>query len=298
MGADLAADYPAAREVFAQADEILGFALSDLCFNGPQEALDDTINTQPALFVCGIAALRALQSQCPEYTPAFAAGHSLGEFTALAAVGAIDFEAGLRLVRERGRLMKLAGAQRPGAMAALLGVGPDQVTAWCRLAEQQTGQPVVLANDNCPGQVVISGDHVALDAAIELARAGGVKRVIKLAVSIAAHSPLMQPAADAFQEAIAAVEIRSPAVPVIGNVAAHPLIDPDAIRRELASQIISPVRWTDSIRTLIASGVRQFIELGPGDVLTGLLRRTDPNPAGIALNSAEAVRRFATDTLR
>jgi [acyl-carrier-protein] S-malonyltransferase len=295
MGRDLAAAYPAAREVFAQADEILGFALSDLCFNGPQETLDDTINTQPALFVCGIAALRALQSQRPEMTPAFAAGHSLGEFTALAAVGAIDFEAGLRLVRERGRLMKLAGDQRPGGMAALLGVEPDQVVAWCNQATEQTRQPVVLANDNCPGQIVISGDNGALDAAVELARAGGAKRAVKLTVSIAAHSPLMQPAAHAFQRAVAAVEIRPPAVPVIGNVGAQPLIDPDAIRHELAAQIISPVRWADSIRTLIGAGVRQFIELGPGDVLTGLLRRTAPIPAGIALNSAEAVRRFVAD---
>ncbi|RMG87586.1 MAG: ACP S-malonyltransferase, partial [Chloroflexi bacterium] len=164
MGKDLAEAYSIARETFENADDILGISLSTLCFEGPEESLNDTINTQPALYVTGIATLRALQQEVPEAVPAFVAGHSLGELTALTAAGALAFEDGVRLVRERGRLMKAAGEQNPGAMAALLGLDTEAVLEVCEKASQQTGGVLVLANDNCPGQIVISGENTAIDA--------------------------------------------------------------------------------------------------------------------------------------
>ncbi|MCC7449324.1 MAG: ACP S-malonyltransferase [Anaerolineae bacterium] len=289
MGADLVRQYPAARQVFEEADRILGFALSELCFVGPAEALDETINTQPALYVTGIATLRALESQCGTITPLAVAGHSLGEFTALTAAGALPFEAGVKLVRERGRLMKEAGEKSPGAMAALLGLSIEDARAVCEQATHEVGRPVVVANDNCPGQVVISGDEQALDRALELAKERRVKKAVKLAVSVAAHSPLMAHSAEAFRQALAAAPFEAPRVPIIGNVNAAPLRTREDIQAELAAQLTSSVRWTESVQALRALGVQTFVELGPKDVLVGLLKRINREATGVALNSAEAV---------
>ncbi len=292
MGADLAAAYPAAREVFASADALLGIPLSRLCWEGPAEALDDTINTQPALYVAGIATLRALEAEIGPLTPAYVAGHSLGELTALTAAGALPFEDGLRLVRTRGELMKLAGEQSPGAMAAILGLPAETVHAICQQASQETGGQLVLANNNCPGQIVISGDNQALERGLELATAAGAKRAVRLAVSIAAHSPLMAPVQEKFRQALDSTTFHAPQVPVIGNISAAPLPDVAAIRRELGDQLTSPVRWTESIQALQVLGVTRYIEFGPKDVLCGLVRRIDREAERVALNGVEALRAF------
>jgi [acyl-carrier-protein] S-malonyltransferase len=293
MGQDLAQTYTSARATFEEADAELGFSLSELCFNGPQEMLDDTLNTQPALYTCCIATMRALQEELPGAIPMFAAGHSLGELTALAAAGAFTFAEGLRLVRERGRLMKEAGIQSPGAMAALLGLDAAQVREVCDRASEQTGGVLILANDNCPGQIVISGDETTIEVGIKLAQEAGAKRAIKLAVSIAAHSPLMEPASAAFRQALLATTFHETAYVVYGNVDAAPLENADATRRELDLQLTHSVRWTESVQAMVAAGVEHFIELGPKDVLTGLLKRIDRSRIGIPLNSAAAIKQFA-----
>ena len=293
MGQDFAAAYPVARHVFEQADDLLGIPLSKLCFEGPEEELNQTLNTQPALYVCSIATLRALEQEQPDARPAFAAGHSFGEITALAAVGALSFEDGLRLTRERGRAMTDAGLQNPGAMAALLGLNADTVREVCARARQQTGGVLVLANDNCPGQIVISGDSETLDVGMALAKEAGAKRALKLAVSIAAHSPLMVPAAEQFRAALANTPFDPPPIPVYGNVEAAPLGDAAHIRRELEVQLTNPVRWTESMQALIAAGVERFVEIGPRDVLSGLLRRIDGTKQSVQLNSVENLRAFA-----
>lgn len=292
MGADFAANYPIARQTFEQADDLLGFSLSRLCFEGPEEELNQTLNTQPALYVCSIATLRVLQQERPDAVPGFAAGHSFGEITALTAVGALSFEDGLRLTRERGRVMTEAGKQRPGAMAALLGLDAEPVRELCARASQQTGGTLVLANDNCPGQIVISGDSETLDVGLSLAKEAGVKRAVKLAVSIASHSPLMSHAAELFREALANTAFQTPTVPVYGNVEAAPLGDADHIRHELEVQLISPVRWTESVRAMIAAGAERFVEIGPKDVLSGMLKRIDSSKPTTQLNSVENLRQF------
>lgn len=295
MGKDLAEAYPMARETFEQADDLLGFSLSRLCFDGPENDLNDTINTQPALYTTGIATLRALQSELPDAVPGFVAGHSLGEFTALAAAGALSFEVGLRLVRERGRLMKDAGTQSPGAMAALLGLEADQAWAVCREASQQAGGVLVVANDNCPGQLVLSGDDATIEAGMALAKDAGAKRVVKLAVSIAAHSPLMESASATFRKALEATAFQTPTVPVYGNVNAAPLTSVDEIRMELEQQLTHSVRWTESVQAMIAAGAARFVELGPKDVLAGLMKRIDRSVPGVALNSAETLGAFVQE---
>lgn len=292
MGKDIADIYPIARQTFEQADEFLGFALSDLCFNGPAESLNDTINTQPALYVTSMATLRVLQSEAPAAVPGFAAGHSFGEFTALATFGGMTFEDGLRLVRERGRLMKQAGERQPGAMAALLALDIELVRALCEAARAETGGVLVVANDNCPGQVVISGDDVTLDRALVLAKEAGARRAMKLAVSIAAHSPLMQSSSDEFRTALANTTFQVPSVPIYGNVSAAPLTSVAAIREELGAQLTSPVRWRESMQAMIADSADTFVEIGPKDVLTGLIKRIDGEKTTANLNSAENIQKF------
>jgi len=296
MGKDLADAYPVARQTFEEADDILGFALSRLLFDGPEADLNETINTQPALYTCGIATLRALRAELPEADAAFMAGHSLGEFTALTAAGVFSFADGLKLVRERGRLMKAAGDAQPGAMAAVLGLDAPVMRDICAQASAETGAVVVLANDNCPGQVVISGEGVALDRASELAKAAGARRALRLAVSIAAHSPLMQPATETFAQALDAVEMHPPVATVIANTTVSPLDSVVEVRQELRGQLIQSVLWTDSVRTMIDAGVVLFVELGPKDVLTGLLRRIDASKTGVPLNSAAALRTFSANS--
>jgi [acyl-carrier-protein] S-malonyltransferase len=296
MGEDIAASYPSARETFAQADDLLAFSLSKLCFHGPEDQLNNTFNTQPALYVTSMATLSALHSIKPDLTPHCAAGHSLGELTALTAAGVLSFEHGLRLVRERGRLMAEAGEARPGAMAALLGLDAAVVRSICEQASAETGAVVVLANDNCPGQVVISGEVTAIERALELAKEAGSRRAVQLAVSIASHSPLMAPAAQKFADLLAEVSFQAPAFPVYGNVTAAPLEGAEAVRHELAVQLTSSVRWTETVRAMIAAGARHFVEIGPKDVLTGLLKRIDASVTGVSVNNVDALR-SAIDTL-
>ncbi len=292
MGKDLAETYPVVRQTFEQADDILGFSLSNMCFNGPEDLLNDTINTQPALYTSGIAILRVLQTELPEAIPSFVAGHSLGEFTALAAAGAVTFEDGLQLVRERGRLMQAAGTQSPGAMAAVLGLDASVVREVCTRASQQTGGVLILANDNCPGQNVISGDDETLEVGMQLLSEVKAKKVVKLPISIAAHSPLMESASAEFRQVLANTEFTSPHVPIYGNVDADSLNDVDAIRRELDLQLTNSVRWTESVQAMIAAGAEMFVELGPKDVLTGLLKRIDRSKSGKAINSIESLQKL------
>jgi [acyl-carrier-protein] S-malonyltransferase len=288
MGRDLYETYPEARATFDRADQVLGFALSELCFNGPEETLKDTINTQPAIFATSVALLRLLESSRLQ-APAFVAGHSLGEYSALMAAGAMDFAAGLQLVRERGRLMKEAGERSPGGMAAVLGLETEVVDEVCRQARDETGGVVQVANYNSPGQIVISGDFRTRDVAIELAQAEGARRVVPLAVSIAAHSPLMECIVDEFRQAVEAVEFRMPTVPVVANVSAVPLESVEAIREELVQQLTSPVRWVESVRYMIGQGVTKFVEIGPKDVLKKLMRRIDKSVQAMSVGDVRAV---------
>ncbi|HID63273.1 MAG TPA: ACP S-malonyltransferase [Anaerolineae bacterium] len=289
MGRNLYEAYPEARTTFDQANEVLGFALSDLCFNGPEETLNDTINTQPAIFVTSVALLKVLESNRLQ-APGFVAGHSLGEYSALAAAGAMDFAAGLQLVRERGRLMKEAGERSPGGMAAVLGLEAEAVDEVCRQAREETGGVIQVANYNSPGQIVISGDFRTRDVAIELAKAAGARRVVPLAVSIAAHSPLMECIADEFRQAVEATEFRRPTVPVVANVSAAPLESVEALREELVQQLTSPVRWVESIRYMTGQGVTKFVEIGPKDVLTRLMKRIDKSVPAMSVGDVTGVK--------
>jgi [acyl-carrier-protein] S-malonyltransferase len=293
MAQDLASRFQSARETMAEADDILGFALSKLCFEGPEEVLTDTINAQPALLAASIAALRAIGEALPgSPSPVAVAGHSMGEYSALVAAGSLSFADGLRLVRERGRLMKEAGQRSPGGMAAVLGMTVEDVDGVCAQVRATTGGVVQVANDNCPGQVVISGDEAALEEAMAMAQAAGARKVVRLAVSIAAHSPLMAPAADALRRAIDATTIKEPAVPVIGNVQALPLESVAAIGQDLADQLMAAVRWTESMRYLVEQGVDTAVEIGPGGVLSNLMKRIDRTVKRLAVGDSDGIDRL------
>jgi len=289
MGKEIAEAYPAAAQTFAEADDILGFKLSTICFEGSEADLNDTTNTQPALYVMGVAILRAIQAALPMSHPALVAGHSLGELTALTASGALPFADGVRLVRARGELMAEAGQKSPGAMAAILNLDADTVRAVCAQASERSGARLVLANDNCPGQIVISGDEAALEIGMELCKQAGAKRTIKLAVSIAAHSPLMASAQEGFRQAVAAAQIQAPIIPIIGNVHAAALQTVEEIQAELANALTHPVRWTESVQTMRGLGITHFYELGPKDVLNGLIKRIDREASATPVNSAAAL---------
>jgi [acyl-carrier-protein] S-malonyltransferase len=277
MGYDLVSQYPVAAAVFAEADQVLGFALSKLCFGGPAEILTDTLNAQPAILTASIALLRVWQSQGQSASPQFVAGHSMGEYSALVAAGVFSFADGLRLVRERGRLMKRAGEVSPGSMAAVLGLDRESLAQVCQQASTETSAIVQIANDNAPGQVVVSGDRVAVQRAGDLAKTAGAKRVVPLAVSIAAHSPLMNTITDDFRQAVAQYPMNPPEIPVISNILARPLVDVESIRHELVEQLVSPVRWVESISWMTQQGAGCYIEFGPGAVLTGLVKRIVPD---------------------
>jgi [acyl-carrier-protein] S-malonyltransferase len=278
MGQDLAEAYPEARRVFMEADEFLGFSISQIAWEGPEAVLNDTINTQPALMVHSIAALRVCQSMLNGANPAFTAGHSMGQLSALVATDVLSFSDGLRLARRRGEVMKLAGVPAPGGMAAILGLDIPTLDRVCAEASAP-GEIVQVANDNCPGQVVISGARDALDRALAGAKAA------PLAVSIAAHSPVMLPAQRDFNEAVNSLPMSNPAYPIIGNVSAAPLASIEEIRSDLSAQLTSRVRWTETIQFLISHGVTTFIEVGSGAVLTGLLKRINPDVTGITLGT-------------
>ena len=277
MGKDLYETSAAARATFDKADAILGTPLASLAFEGPAEELNDTFNAQPALLMTSIAALRALDelaaAEGARVTPVVMAGHSLGEFTALVASGALGFAETLTLVRERGRLMREAGIARPGGMAAVLGLDEAPLVAVC---EQASARGVInVANANCPGQIVISGEVAALEVAMDLAKAAGAKRVTRLPVSIASHSPLMAEASRQLKAITDGLPIQDPRVPIVGNVSGMPIRTADELRAELEHHVERPVNWTGSVQQMIALGADTFVELGAGNVLAGLIKRID-----------------------
>jgi [acyl-carrier-protein] S-malonyltransferase len=272
MGRALAEAHPAAREVFETADRVLGFPLTDICWNGPDERLRETRHAQPALLTHSVAALRLIEAH--GIAPSFAAGHSLGEYSACVAAHALSFEDAVRLVHRRGELMYQAGIDTPGTMAAILGLGADVVTEACREAEAQGGV-VRAANLNAPGQVVISGEVAAVERAGEIAKARGARRVIRLEVSGAFHSPLMASAAKGLNEALAKATFHDARCPIVANVSAEPVQTAEAVRRSLGEQLLGAVRWEESMRRLLASGAEGFVEIGAGKVLRGLLRTID-----------------------
>lgn len=291
MGRELAEAFPIAREVYSRGDAVLRFALSRIAWEGPAERLNDTENTQPALLVHSIAVLRVFQEQFPDFRPAYVAGHSMGELSALVAAHCLPFSGALRLVRRRGELMKQAGEENPGGMAAVLGLDIPTLEEVC--ANASRGDEVVqVANDNCPGQVVISGASPALERAMEAAREAGARRVIPLAVSIAAHSPLMAHAQEEFNQAVDAAKISDPDIPLIGNVTAAPLRSVEAIRGDLKAQLNARVRWTESIQWMIDRGVTTFLELGSGNVLSGLVRRIDRSVETFPIGTPDDFRHF------
>jgi [acyl-carrier-protein] S-malonyltransferase len=291
MGQSLAKVYPAAREIFKQADDILGFPLSQMAWEGPEDCLNDTINTQPALFTHSIAVLQVMRSLNLDLLPFFVAGHSMGELSALVAAGAVSFGDGLRLVRIRGELMKRAGDLTPGGMAAILGLDIPQIEQLC-LQVSTPSEIVQVANDNCPGQVVISGSNEALDRVQPLLEQAGARRVIRLAVSIAAHSPYMSTSQSDFNYAIESTLIRNPLVPIISNVSATPMSGADEIKGDLQNQLTHRVRWTESIQYMISQGVLEFIEIGNGTVLSGLVKRIDRSVVATPLGTAEDYQRI------
>ena len=275
MGKELAEQLPIAAETFSEADQILGFSLSNICWEGPAEELNSTLNTQPALLTHSIAIFRAIQDKISTFNPVYAAGHSVGEFGALVAAGAMDFRDALLLVRERGRLMHAAGADNSGGMTAVLGLALEEVETICDQILADDAGAVWVANDNCPGQVVISGENRGLDEASSRLAGAGARKVVRLAVSIPAHSPLMLPAQNAFKEVLEHMIIGSPRTQVIGNVEAKLLKTADEIRADLSAQLTSRVRWTESMRALLSMGATHYYELGPGRVLAGLMRRIE-----------------------
>jgi [acyl-carrier-protein] S-malonyltransferase len=297
MGRDLYEQSPAAREVFEQADAALDIPLTRLCFEGPEAALTATENAQPALLTMSTALLRALEERHGEPLPApsAVAGHSLGEYSALVAGGALDFTTAVCLVRRRGELMAEA---HEGSMAAVIGLNEDVLDQVCRevsaslSTSSDTESMVVVANYNAPDQLVISGSSLAVEQAGQLARARGAKRVLPLKVSAAFHSPLMIHAAEGMARAIEAVVVRDLHVPLIANVTAEPLLTAGDVRREVVAQVVAPVRWIASVQRLANDGVAAFLELGPGKVLCGLIRRISPHARLLNIGSAAEVRAF------
>jgi [acyl-carrier-protein] S-malonyltransferase len=271
MGQALADRFPAARHVFETADRALGYRLSDICWKGPAEELKKTVHTQPALLTHSVAAWRLLDAE--GVRPAWVAGHSLGEYSACVAAGALDFEDAVRLVHRRGELMYRAGLERPGTMAAILGLGPAKVDEACARAAE--AGVVRAANLNAPGQIVISGERPAVERACDIARELGARRAIVLEVSGAFHSPLMGSAAAGLAEALEGVAVRDALVPVVANVSGEPLRKGGEIRAALQEQLLGAVRWEDSMQRLIALGAQGFVEVGTGTVLSGLLRSLD-----------------------
>ncbi len=272
MGKDLAAQHPIAKQTFEEADAILGFSLSQLMMEGAADELNDTENTQPALFLHSIASYRVFAHLYPDAKLVALAGHSLGELSALAAAQVISFEDGLRLVRKRGELMKHAGQLAPGGMAAILGMDIPTLDKVC--AEASTPDEIVqVANDNCPGQVVISGAKAAVERAMAGAKAAGAKRALPLAVSIAAHSTLMAPIQAEWNQTVGSANFSAPQIPVVGNVHALPLSDENSARADIIAQMQSRVRWTESVQYMVSQGINTFVEVGTGSVLGGLIKR-------------------------
>ena len=321
MGADVFATSSAARQVFGAVDEALGFSLSTLCFQGPEDTLRDTVNAQPAIVTVSLALLAAFQEALSPHNyswsfplvPGYTAGHSVGEIAALVVSGALDLKNAARLVRERGRLMHHEGTICPGGMAAIISMDAEQLQEVCQEATNQalahypaddsgkTAHPglgrVIVANFNAPGQIVISGEQYALQLAMDLAKKKGAKRVMPLAVSGAFHSPVMEPAAVGLAQAILATSMQDATIPVISNIHATPLTEAQAIRDGLARQIASPVQWIRTIEYMASAGVTVFIEIGPGQALTGMVKRIIKGATTVSISSAADIEK-ATIALR
>ncbi|MCC8037149.1 MAG: ACP S-malonyltransferase [Bacteroidales bacterium] len=272
MGKDLYDNNAEAREMFERANDILGFRITDLMFNGTDEDLRQTRVTQPAIFLHSVILAKTLGD---EFQPDMTAGHSLGEFSALVAAGALSFDDGVRLVSARAQAMQKACELKPSTMAAVIALPDEKVEEICNGVDGV----VVCANYNCPGQIVISGEVEAIDRACELLKEAGAKRALKLKVGGAFHSPLMEPARAELAEAIEATEIHAPKCPVYQNVDGKPHTDPAEIKANLVAQLTAPVRWTQSVKEMIADGADEFIELGPGKVLQGLVAKINPSVA-------------------
>jgi [acyl-carrier-protein] S-malonyltransferase len=285
MGKDAYESNAAARAVFDRADEVLGFSIAKLAFEGPDEQLRQTANTQPALLAVSIALLETYKYQ--KVTPDFVAGHSLGEYSALVAAGVLAFDDAIRLVRARGIFMEQAVPSGQGAMAAVLGAEREPLQALCADISAANGL-VELANVNCPGQIVVSGSALGVAAIVERGKEAGAKRVIPLDVSGPFHSSLMQPAANSLAVQLAKVEFHNAEVPVIANVHALPVTSGEELRELLIKQVVSPVLWEDTIRFLIGEGVDTFVEIGSGAVLAGLIKKIDKSVQVISVNSAAA----------
>jgi len=286
MGKDLYDNFPSVKAIFDAADEALGYSLSKICFEGPEEALKQTLNAQPAILTVSYACLVAAREANEDgaLPPAsYVAGHSVGEYTALAAAGVLDFATALKLARERGRLMQEAGAKRPGTMAAVLGVDESELNKVC------AGAGVVIGNVNCPGQLVISGDKDRVEGAVSLIQAKK-GRAIPLAVSAAFHSPLMAPAIPGMKAAFASANFVKARVPVVANTTAVAVETPDAVKDELISQITSCVQWQKSVEFMVSKGVNTFIEMGPGRVLTGCIKRINRDVKTVNISDMKTIR--------
>jgi [acyl-carrier-protein] S-malonyltransferase len=290
MGRELAETFPAARQVFEQADDALGFPISRLCFEGPEEDLKLTENTQPAILTCSVAVLAVLTQR--GITADYVAGHSLGEYSALVAAGALDFADAVRTVRKRGGYMQQAVPAGVGAMAALLMLPPEKLDAV--LADAAQGEVVSAANLNSPTQIVIAGNAGAVDRAMDLAKQAGARKVVRLPVSAPFHCALMKPAQDQLEPDLDATEFRDLAIPLVNNFAAAEVRSGDAARQGLKDQVPNPVRWEESIRYLAAHGIEQFIEVGPGKVLTGLLRGIDRSLKGANVDDLQTLEALST----
>ena len=290
MGWDLAERFPGARAVFERADEALGLSLSGIMWEGPETELTATHNAQPAILTHSVAVHTVVADRLGEV--AMAAGHSLGEFSAHVVAGTIGFEDAVRAVRRRGELMFRSGEERPGTMAAIIGLEDADLEAVCRDASSAAGGACVPANFNAPGQIVISGDAEAVERAMELAKEAGAKRALPLNVSGAFHSPLMEVAEQGLMDHLEAVSFSEPRCPVVSNVTAEPVTAAAEARRLLVEQLTSPVRWTASMRTMRERGVERFVELGPGRVLAGLLKRIDRQAEVESLGTADQVQSF------
>jgi len=289
MGLDLYNSYPSAKEVFDEADASLGFALSRLCFEGPEEELRKTHNVQPAILVVSIACLRALKEATIANfpPPAFVAGHSLGEYTALVTAGALGLTDAVLLVRERGRLMYEAGLKNPGSMLAVIGLDEETVKDISFHSETE------ISNINCPGQIVISGAAQALAEADKLAKIKGARVLIPLKVSGAFHSALMEPIIAEFSKVVSSFKFHPPAIPVISNVTARPLPDVDSIKEDLVKQLRNCIQWQGSVEYMMHSGVTTFYEIGPGLVLSGLIRRINSELQTFNISGIEDIAQLA-----
>ncbi len=286
MGLDLYENFDSAKAIFEQANEVLGLPLSRLCFEGPEEELELTINAQPALLTVSFACLKAIQdiSGGSFPAPAFVAGHSLGEYTALVASGVLDFATTVYLARERGRLMREAGLKKSGGMVAIIGLDEASLSEVCSKTDTR------IANFNSPGQLVISGAVENLPRASELAQARGANRIIPLKVSGAFHSPLMQTAREGLSEVIATFDFQDPTVPIIANTTAQPLTTAEQVKTELTEQLCNGVQWQRSIEYMINAGVSTFIEIGPGRVLSGLIKRINRDVSTRNIGDAETIK--------